>query len=380
MSGFNYSKWDNIELSDDEKDCHPNIDKDSWFRMKHRARVEREEKEADEKSKLEKANAADHERIDEITQRLVDETDEADREALEEEMRDLEAGVEKREARLADMEKNKKWNVDNMCHVVEERTLIGDKKDTTVTSELPPHLAQAQAARRAATEGAAAAEVLVGPTTETAHIESYSEFVETHDAMMEQFVAIRSLEESKNFLHQHGDVLLQEHASSYILLSCLEEEMNGNHEKMRQVAHQSQLLSHICELAVSLKRPPRDVVVPFFRRIQEPEHLAGFKDAVAGFVDRIAKRAVDKRREMDEERARRAEQGGEEEEVELTKEERMGPGGLDPVEVFETLPESMQRAFESKDIPALQAALQEMPVEEAKYHMKRCEDSGLWVK
>ena len=30
----------NIELSDDESDCHPNIDKDSWFRLKHRTRVE----------------------------------------------------------------------------------------------------------------------------------------------------------------------------------------------------------------------------------------------------------------------------------------------------------------------------------------------------
>lgn len=36
---FNYSKWDNIELSDDESDLHPNIDKDSWFRMKHRHRL-----------------------------------------------------------------------------------------------------------------------------------------------------------------------------------------------------------------------------------------------------------------------------------------------------------------------------------------------------
>jgi cell division cycle protein 37 len=38
---FDYSKWDKIELSDDEDDVHPNIDKDSWFRWKHQARVER---------------------------------------------------------------------------------------------------------------------------------------------------------------------------------------------------------------------------------------------------------------------------------------------------------------------------------------------------
>jgi hypothetical protein len=49
---FDYSKWDNIELSDDEDDVHPNIDKESWFRMKHRSRVEREEREEKDKKKI----------------------------------------------------------------------------------------------------------------------------------------------------------------------------------------------------------------------------------------------------------------------------------------------------------------------------------------
>ena len=65
--------------------------------------------------------------------------------------------------------------------------------------------------------------------------------------------------------------------------------------------------------------------------------------------------------------------------VELSREERLGPGGLDPVEVFETLPECMQLAFESKKIEDLQKAVASLTDEEAKYHMKRCEDSGLWV-
>ena len=49
---FDYSKWDKIELSDDEDDVHPNIDKESWFRMKHRSRVEREENEEKDKAKI----------------------------------------------------------------------------------------------------------------------------------------------------------------------------------------------------------------------------------------------------------------------------------------------------------------------------------------
>ena len=49
---FDYSKWDKIELSDDEEDVHPNIDRESWFRMKHRSRVEREEHEEKDKQRI----------------------------------------------------------------------------------------------------------------------------------------------------------------------------------------------------------------------------------------------------------------------------------------------------------------------------------------
>lgn len=35
----------------------------------------------------------------------------------------------------------------------------------------------------------------------------------------------------------------------------------------------------------------------------------------------------------------------------------MGPGGLDPMDVFATLPEEMQIAFETKDTPMLKKAL-----------------------
>lgn len=101
------------------------------------------------------------------------------------------------------------------------------------------------------------------------------------------------------------------------------------------------------------------------------EHFSAFTDSVEGFIKRIQNRAVEKRKEMAAERGQ---------EIELTKEERMGPGGLDPVDVFQSLPESLQEAFESQDTEKLQEALQNMDIEDAKYHMKRCEDSGLWVK
>ena len=97
---FDYSKWDNIEISDDEADTHPNIDKASWFRMKHRSRVEREETEKMERVALEKENKADGEREREIVRLLAevrsggDAAEYEDEDALVGELEELRGGVE----------------------------------------------------------------------------------------------------------------------------------------------------------------------------------------------------------------------------------------------------------------------------------------------
>ena len=70
---------------------------------------------------------------------------------------------------------------------------------------------------------------------------------------------------------------------------------------------------------------------------------------------------------------------GNEFEVEDTEKAPVGPGGLDPTEVLNSLPREMAECFVSRDIPALQRVLEAMPSEQAAYHMRRCVDSGLWV-
>ena len=82
---------------------------------------------------------------------------------------------------------------------------------------------------------------------------------------------------------------------------------------------------------------------------------------------------------LQEAREAELQEGEEGEEVEVPREERLGPGGLDPVEVFEELPTSMQEAFAEKDMQKLQAALTAMSPEDCARYMKLCEDSGLWV-
>ena len=43
------------------------------------------------------------------------------------------------------------------------------------------------------------------------------------------------------------------------------------------------------------------------------------------------------------------------------------------------LQQALKECFESQDISKLQEAIRSLPESEARYHMKRCVDSGLWV-
>jgi cell division cycle protein 37 len=186
-------------------------------------------------------------------------------------------------------------------------------------------------------------------------------------------------------LIRYADIMLQENASNYLLLASLEDEMNGFREKMKLTARQSQIITSIAELAKTLKTHPGNVIDPFFGRLQQREHLEEFVKGVKDFQEKIIQRAVVKKREMDAARTAEAEEeddgesGSRRELADIPREERLGPGGLDPLEVIETLPADMVAAFESRDVEDLKAALAKLPPDEAEYHMKRCIDSGLWV-
>jgi len=117
----------------------------------------------------------------------------------------------------------------------------------------------------------------------------------------------------------------------------------------------------LLELAKQLDVDPRSCISSFFTKIQvaDPEYKKAFDDELVAFKKRIRKRAEEKIAEYE-------------------REERLGPGGLDPLEVMESLPKELQDCFESQDIAQLQATIAAMPPAEARYHMKRCVESGLW--
>lgn len=334
-SGFDYSKWDNIELSDDEDDVHPNIDKDSWFRHKHRDRVENEEDAEKKRIQLEK-------KLTQLT-KDYDAFGTAGKEHMK--AQKLKKEIDEVQGQLDKMAREKKLTGDS-GKTVDSKTVVDAGKDSPGPE---PRL-----------QGEAVAE-------------GYVDFVEENEELLEKYISLgeeEDLEVVMNFMKEHGAKLLQgEHAESYLLLDCLEKEMNGFHTEMLQSCRQFQFLSQLREWSRASGRPARDSIYPIFSKLIEHEPTReSFEDTVKQFADRVEKRAVVKKKEMDEEMA-----------AERKSANPIGPGGLDPMEVFETLPKEMQIAFQTKDAQRLQAAVEALSDEDAKYHLQRCEDSGLWV-
>ncbi|XP_023225675.1 hsp90 co-chaperone Cdc37-like [Centruroides sculpturatus] len=65
-----YSKWKEIEISDDEDDTHPNIDTASLFRWRHQARLERMTEFEKEKTTLENSITESQRKITELKNKL----------------------------------------------------------------------------------------------------------------------------------------------------------------------------------------------------------------------------------------------------------------------------------------------------------------------
>merc|ERR1719238_1258420 len=155
----------------------------------------------------------------------------------------------------------------------------------------------------------------------------------------------------------YGAILMDDYANSYYMLTALEAEMEGDKTRVKKLGKQGQIISQIHQLAEPMRRPPRDLVPRFFEKFERAESRAAFQEGVDHFLAQLAKRAVQKKKEQEEEDKKEAEAAAAQEEMqpvslveamyEMTPEERKGPGGLDPVEVFESLPEAMQECFKT---------------------------------
>lgn len=335
-----YSKWKNIEISDDEDDTHPNIDTPSLFRWRHQARVERMEEHKREKEKLDEKKRTTEKKLKEVKEKL--QKSEGNLDELKYSLEELEKEqnkMKKEEDEWKKKDKLQPWNVDTISHEGFQKTVI-NKSAINKKQEL----------------------------TEDQKEMNLKEFIKKNEKLLKQYGMMKKYEDSKKFLRDNHKLVCEDTAN-YLVIWCIELEMQEKHELMAHVAHQCICMQYILDIGKQLDVDPRACLESFFQRIQvaEAEYKSQFLAEIESFKERIRKRAQEKLQKAVEEQ--------EEEE----RKARLGPGGLDPVEVFESLPQELQTCFETRDIGMLQEVMSKLPEEEARYHLKRCIDSGMWV-
>ncbi|XP_071360835.1 hsp90 co-chaperone Cdc37 isoform X2 [Trachinotus anak] len=199
-------------------------------------------------------------------------------------------------------------------------------------------------------------------------VETHKTFVQKYSKEIKHFGMLRRWDDSQKYLSDNPHLVCEETANCLVVI-CINFEIDEKHALMEQVAHQAIVMQFILDLARTLKVDPRGCFRQFFSRIKT--------------ADKPYQDAFDRELELLKERVRSCAQirmdDAMKELVEEERQKRLGPGGLDPAEVYESLPKEIQRSFDEKNIQMLQEALNKLDPEEGKYHLKRCIDSGLWV-
>jgi len=363
---FDYSKWDAIELSDDE-DSHPGaqfIEAQTLRRIKREAhehkereRVARVDALKTKKKALKREIKSEEETLVRTVETLTPEADgngDGDGDAARRAAETARATIEAKRTELADVERQiealehqKKFNAEEMCYVASEKTLVG-------AACKPEEVARAQTM-------------------------SYEEYVKTYGEDLDEIAsgnASMSYGELGEWFANGKLHLFCEHSTGYLLLKSLYLEMEKKTREARTCARVAFACKSIGEFAEAGKKSERDAAEPFFRRLDtNPDVAREYEKSFDEYFQKLRERAEVKLRE--EAASASAAEPTSLEEVPL--EDRLGPGGLDPVAVYDALPREMREAFDSGSVDALKKFVNSLPMDEARAHMRAMVDSGLWV-
>ncbi|KRY22613.1 Hsp90 co-chaperone Cdc37 [Trichinella patagoniensis] len=325
---IDYSKWKDIELSDDEDDLSPYFEKNAFFEMRHRVRLERMEQEKEYREEVEQNRKTVLEEMQKLKDKLANEQlSDVERAESEKKMEDLNKELEELDQcmeEIEEQEKKAKWNVDTISKPGFERSSIS-KADN---SNMPKCDAN----------------------------DVINEEVEA----LEHFCMLHKLEDSLNLLLKFPK-LCCDASLEQITIRVLMEEMNGNHKMMEHIAHQHILLCNLQGIASAFNTDASNpgLIRHFFASLMEsPDKRQLFMKDVEEYIEHVRQSAKEYE-EIDDD-------------VEIEE-------NLTVEEVLNAMPPSLREYFEAKDRKLLSQEVQNnMSARELYYHFKRAIAVGLW--
>uniref|UniRef100_A0A672GA57 Hsp90 co-chaperone Cdc37 n=1 Tax=Salarias fasciatus TaxID=181472 RepID=A0A672GA57_SALFA len=306
-AGIDYSVWDHIYVSDDEDVASPFVDTPSLFRMRHRARLEKmaefqqrgedlESNFADCKRLLEEAQAHLKHLEEEREEGGADEERDAELKSVQAQVKKLrkdEKSFEKLIQEYRREEKKLPWNVDTLSKEGFSKSVVNVKPATR-------------------------------QETQQGKVEKHKTFVEKYAKEIKHFGMLRRWDDSQKYLSDNPHLVCEETANCLVVI-CIDFEIDEVNIKVSSLST-SIVMQFILDLAKTVKVDPRGCFRMFFSKIKTADeaYLEEFERELELLKDRI--------RSCAQARMKDAMQELEEEE----RQKRLGPGGLDPVEVYES--------------------------------------------
>jgi cell division cycle protein 37 len=218
----NYSKWDKIQLSsDDDEDCHPNIEKYTWRRLRAQQRQQQREKDDHEAERVQAQIKALEQKIADLKKFPASATTAAGISRHESEIKSLKSYLDKQAA-------VRKLTPEELCKDSFDSTKVN--KNAELEHPTPPALQK---------------RLDEGPQVTA---DGFSAWHKANDGLLKQYLECQSLEASRDFITKHPQ-LLDPNATGWILLHALEQEMGGDTPAMVHAVRQNQFLQYPMDLA-----------------------------------------------------------------------------------------------------------------------------------
>ena len=272
---FDYSKWDHIEVSDDEDDTHPNIDTPSLFRWRHQARVERMEKQKKEEDDFLfnwKEWEVDYKNIQSDLAQAKTSGDSEQIKNLEDKMSKLLEKKKDLDKKKSELEKEKRLtplNVDTLSKpgFTSSRVNKASLDHEDRTKEM----------------------------NEDEKANHQVNFNKKWGKQIKEFGMMKKPSDNQAFLIKHPDLVCDETAN-YLTLWCIDLAVEEKFALMEQVSYQVISMQYILTLGKELKLDPRAAVRPFYERLNKvnQEYMDVFNDELNGFRGRIRNRAKER--------------------------------------------------------------------------------------
>jgi len=219
-------------------------------------------------------------------------------------------------------------------------------------------------------------------SSEDASMENLEDFMKKHRSKLETYAIIPDDKVADKFLQDHKEIV-NHSGEGFLITLAVDKSCEGEPASLNVplIAKRCLTVHNILASAKEANIKIDKAVEMFYKRRNHKRisemYTEEFEKQHSELLSLIKKRTKERLKEEEEEANKP---------LELTPEEAeeckapVGPGGLDPTEVLNSLPKEMQNAFMKGDTQILHEALAKLPEADARKYMDDCVKAGLWVR